>query len=115
MTNMFSKMGLGAKDITILVVSSIITIVLAIVLPTEGLKLSGNNVLYFISGGALLLVLGAIWIFQKRINEVEQSIDEIKIEQRKLNEKLKIHEHLTDIKASQLDFEKRVTRLEGKK
>lgn len=45
-----------------------------------------------------ILILSVTWVLYKRINELENKLDEQENEQKRLGEKLKIHEQLIDIK-----------------
>ncbi len=55
----------------------------------------------------VILVL-VVWAIHKRTNEIKDKTDLQEIEQRRLNEKLKIHEQLIDVKVEIKELQKKV-------
>ena len=86
-----------SKDLIILVIGIILSLI-----PTIGFgyyqKLNQYETLIFLMGILALLTLGTTWILYKRLRESEESINKIEEEQKRLKEKLKIHEQLIDIR-----------------
>lgn len=62
--------------------------------------------LIFILIGSLVVII--IMSFQLKLNETKEEIEKIEIEQKKIGEKLKIHEQLIDIKAEIKEIKRRI-------
>ncbi len=56
------------------------------------------NIIFSLIGILAFFILGVAWIISKRIKETEERIEGHEKDQRRLEEKLKIHEQLIDIK-----------------
>jgi|SRR3989344_5453808 len=62
------------------------------------LSLDQINLIFALLLILTLFVLGIAWIFNKKLKENEEFLSEQRVEQKRLGEKLKIHEQLIDIK-----------------
>ncbi len=56
---------------------------------------SGFDVILF----SFFILVGVIWVIYKRTNEIKEELIKLNKENKRLHEKLKIHEQLIDIKA----------------
>ncbi|MBS3075535.1 hypothetical protein J4429_03670 [Candidatus Pacearchaeota archaeon] len=99
-------MKIESKDILITIIGLILTALLSISINLEkiGLKqfLSNNFILIIAISVSIIIVV------YMKINEINQELDNQKIEQNRLSEKLKIHEHLINIKAEIKTLQKEV-------
>lgn len=90
-------MAISSKEITILIIGLIGSVLLAVILKLQPfdlnkLQISDLLIIFFI------LVISIIIIVYLKINEINKELDNQKFNQVKLSEKLKIHEQLIDIK-----------------
>ncbi|MFH1585712.1 MAG: hypothetical protein ABIB79_03010 [archaeon] len=91
-------MTISSKEVIILVIGLIGAVLLAIILKLQPfdfnrLQISDLLLIFFVS------IISIIIIVYLKINEINKELDDQKLNQTKLNEKLKIHEQLIDIKA----------------
>jgi len=93
-------MALVSKDIIIILIGGIIAIFAAILSPYL-LRFNISNItgMYIILVVLILVILVIIWAINKKTNEIKDELENQKLEQQKLNEKLKIYEQLIDMKA----------------
>jgi len=68
--------------------------------------------LFFILIGSLIILI--IIGFKLKTDEIKEELDNKKMEQIKLNEKLKIYEQLIDMKVEDKNMKKRILELENK-
>lgn len=87
-----------AKDIAILLVGVIFSIILAL-FPYSLFTFYDFKTVYLTIVFIFFILFILILITQKKISEIEDNLIEKQVEQNRLNEKLKIHEQLIDIKA----------------
>ncbi len=90
-------MGLGSKNITILLVSSIITSIFVLAPIFNEFGLNNFITIYIIILAILFCVGGILWAFYDRSSELKKDLETLKFEQKRLGEKLKIYERLSKI------------------
>ena len=90
-------MALSSKEITIIVIEAIIALITGILLENlhPGIFLLKNSIITL----AIILIATStiIVIVYKRFNEVNEELNYIKMEQKRLDEKLKIYKRLSII------------------
>lgn len=67
-----------------------------------------NNLTDFFNIFLLIIILIIISVISKRTDEINQELDDQKLSQNRLNEKLKIHELLINMKADIKELQKRI-------
>jgi len=87
-----------SKEIIIIIIG-IIGSLIATLLFNSALSLDPINLIFFLIGLTIFIILIASYILYKRIQESEKTLALQTTEQKKLKERLKIHEQLIDIKA----------------
>lgn len=100
-------MAIKSKDATLLVISLILLAILAIVFQYK-LVLNEMNLLFMRVVLLTVVVISITWIFYMRLREAEKDIINQSLFQERVNEKLKIHEQLIDIKADIQELQKKV-------
>ena len=90
---------LTSKDLAVIIIGTIISLVAAIAYQYL-VNLNQIELIFSLIIILALMIFGSAAILYKRIRESEGKLDEQEQEQKKLEEKLKIHEQLIDIKAN---------------
>ena len=94
-----------AKDIIIILIGIIGTLLLSLLIPQEKLiKFNFNVNDYFWM--LALSIIAIIYILYRKTNEINEELIKYDNNQKRLEEKLKIHEQLIDIKAAIKELQK---------
>ena len=101
-------MTISSREITILVLGLFFSILLSFVLFSKKFEFNNFQTIYAILVITLILIGIIIWAFHKKGEENKQELEYQKIEQKKLGEKLKIHEQLIDLKVEIKELQKKV-------
>lgn len=86
-----------SKDLLITITGIIGSLVTTIIINLI-LKSNTINILFSLIGLLAVFILTISYLLYKKITEIEEVYEKQEIEQKRLNEKLKIHEQLVDIK-----------------
>lgn len=103
---------LSAKELTIILIEFLIAILISFLFSKINF-FDNNKILYsiitliFLGLIFIIILVLILWIIYRRIGEIDEALDEQEKGQKKLEEKLKIHEMLINI-------ESRLIALEGK-
>lgn len=96
-------MGLSSNEIKNLLIGGIMACIISI------LSINfRNNLTDFFNIFLLIIILIIISVISKRTDEINQELDDQKLSQNRLNEKLKIHELLINMKADIKELQKRI-------
>ncbi len=98
-------MVLDTKNIVNIIIGIIVAISISILFTYE---LYTFQSLYIFLILTLILLLAIIWAANANTNEIKDELEIQKLEQKRLSEKLKIHEKLIDIKSDIKNLQKMV-------
>ncbi len=105
---------MDSKDLTILIIGFILSIIATVIFSFK-IELNQISILYAIITIISIAILLVIWILYKRLRETENDIISLANEKDRLNEKLKIHEQLINIKADIKYLEREIIKNEKRK
>lgn len=96
-----------SKDWIIIVIGIIISFLLSSISFLKGFDFKDIQNIYLILITSLIFIFLITWILHKRINENNEELEDTKLEQKRLGEKLKIYELLIDMKAEIKELQNR--------
>ncbi|OGJ16675.1 hypothetical protein A3K73_00625 [Candidatus Pacearchaeota archaeon RBG_13_36_9] len=99
---------ISSKDIILISIGLVISFIFAFIFSIKQFDLNNITSVYLILIIALLLIGITVWALHKRIDEIKDELDNQATEQKRLGEKLKIHEQLIDMKAEIKELQKKV-------
>lgn len=100
---------INSKELIIIIIGLVISIIITLFSTfADKINLFSFGTIYFILIIALLIILALIWAFHRENNEIKEELEKQELEQKKLVEKLKIHEQLIDMKAEVKELQKQV-------
>ena len=97
-------MAISSKEITLLFISLVAAVILSFFLPKflNWKNLDIMDLFIFL----ILVVIMIIWVIYTKIREVNDDLDQQKMEIKKLDERLKIHNQLVNLEARLIALEK---------
>jgi len=88
----------SSRDITIIIIGMVLTIILTISLQSGNIKFIKLDVIDLTFPIIIVLIItGIITIFYMKMREINRELDDQKLEQQKINERLKIYKRLSKI------------------